>query len=458
MNEDFNPEYETDFGTGDVAEEVFIEEISEFELLDEEENLSESDEEMPDEEDFFTEDSVAEPIEYTPVEPVNEHKRMNKGLAVFAVIISLVIMLTGCCLAAYYAGRRGATILSGDKVQVDLAHRPTKKDAMTPSEVYEETEQSIVGIRTYNVNGEVSDASGVIYSEDGYIVTNDHIYKGIPSAKFKVYLCDGTEYNASYVAGDTVSDLAVLKIEGAKDLKPAVFGNSDEVVCGEDVVAIGRSDASSSSVISWGIISMTSRRVSSSTNYSVRLIQTDSAINPGNSGGALINLYGQVVGITCSKLEGTEYDRVGFAIPTTTMKRVVEQLIRDGKVTDRAKLGITYNEINSISAEINNLQNTGLLIASVSEDSDLYGKVKKGDMITHINGVTVTTADVVLDTLENSKAGDTVMLTVLFEDGSSLDFDVKLGANVGQSSYSQLKLDETKPQENNEDFNFPAGE
>ena len=454
MNEDFNREFETDFQEEEILENIVPEEVIETEGETEQEF---SQEEIR-ENDDFSESPAADKIEYTPVEPIEEHKPMNRGLAVFAVIISFVIVLTGACLAGYYAGRRGTTVLSGDKVKVDLASRPTEKGAMTPAQVYEKTEQSIVGIRAYNTSGAVSDASGVIYSEDGYVVTNDHIYVDVPSAKFKVYLYDGTEYNASFVAGDTVSDLAVLKIEGAKDLKVATFGNSDEVVCGEDVVAIGRSDASKSSVISWGIVSMTSRRVSSSSSYTSRLIQTDSAINPGNSGGALINLYGQVIGITCSKLEGSEYDRVGFAIPTTTMKRVVEQLIRDGKVTDRAKLGITYTEINSISAEINNLQNTGLYIASVSEDSDLFGKAEKGDIITHINGTAITTADVVLDALENCKAGDTVALTILFEDGSSLDFDVKLGANVGQSSYSQLKPDDTKPQENSEDFNFPAGE
>ncbi|MBR7071759.1 MAG: trypsin-like peptidase domain-containing protein [Clostridia bacterium] len=399
-------------------------------------------------------------VEYTPVEPIKEYKPMNRGLAIFAVILSLVILLTGSCLAGYFAGKRGNKHLIGQKVTVNLASRPTEKDAMTPAKVFEEVNPSIVGIQAYDTEGNVSGASGVIYSKDGYIVTNDHIYAKIASARFKVYFSNGTECDAAYVAGDNVSDLAVLKIETGEELTPAVFGNSDEIVAGEDVVAIGRTDALDGSSISSGIVSLTSRRVtSSSSSYSARMIQTDSAINPGNSGGALVNLYGQVIGITCSKLEGEVYDRIGFAIPTKTMKRVVEQLIQKGKVTDRAKLGITYNEINSITAEINNIKNTGLYVVSVSEDSDLYGKIEKGDLITHINGEPIHTANLVLDILEDCKAGDTVTLTIETAKSGELDFDVKLRANVGQSSYSTLTPDtKQESRENTEKFDFPAGE
>ncbi|MBP3705971.1 MAG: hypothetical protein J6J13_01810, partial [Clostridia bacterium] len=165
------------------------------------------------------------------------------------------------------------------------------------------------------------------------------------------------------------------------------------------------------------------------------LIQTDSAINPGSSGGALINMYGQIIGITASKLAGVQYDAVGFAIPTTTVKRVVEQLIKHSKVIDRAKLGITYKEVNSVTAQIENFSNIGLYIDSVAEDSDIYGKAHKNDLITHINGILITNDDIVLDIIEESYAGDIVKLTIVSSNGITNTYEVTLKANIGQSSY-----------------------
>lgn len=256
------------------------------------------------------------------------------------------------------------------------------------------------------------------------------------SPKFKIYTYDGKEYDAEYVAGDVISDLAVLKVKSAK-LEPAVFGNSDDLFHGEHVVAIGRpSDATDASSITGGIISAVSRRVQTTSNYSSRLIQTDSAINPGSSGGALVNMYGQVIGVTSSKLASVEYDAVGYAIPTVTMKRIAEELISEGKVVSRAKLGITYTAIDSVTAEINSYDYVGLYVASVTEDSDLYGKVNEGDVITHINGTAVTSDDVVLDIIEQSSAGDKISVTVVTESGQTKELEAVLKANTGESSYN----------------------
>ncbi len=289
-------------------------------------------------------------VDYTPVKPIEDYKPMSKGLKVFCVVIAAVLLLTGTCTAGYFFGRSSVkNSYIGNAVNVDLSAKPNNTDPNTPAQIYEIVNKSIVGIRVYNAAGEASDASGVIYSKDGYIVTNDHIYSEIGAPEFKVFMYDGTEYNATYVAGDSVSDLAVLKID-AKNLQAADFGNSNELINGESVVAMGRpNDATDFTSITGGMISLTKRRVKTTSSYTSRLIQTDSAINPGSSGGALVNMYGQVVGITSSKLAGVEYDAVGFAIPTTTMKRVVEQLISDGKVTDRAKLGITYTVIGEVT-------------------------------------------------------------------------------------------------------------
>lgn len=400
-------------------------------------------------------------VDYTPVNPVENYKPMSKGLKLFCLIMACVIVLTGTCAVGYFAGR-GSVNYVGKQVDVDLASKPKNTDQSTPAQIYNQMNESVVGIRIYSEAGNASDASGVIYTEDGYIITNDHIYSEIPSAKFKVYMYDGTEYDAVYVAGDTVSDLAVLKID-AKNLKPAHFGNSNELICGEEVVAIGRpSDATDNSSITSGIISLTKRRVKTTSSYTARLIQTDSAINPGSSGGALVNMYGQVVGITSSKLAGVEYDAIGYAIPTTTVKRIVEQLISNGKVTDRAKLGITYTEINSVTAEINKYSGTGLMVVSVSEDSDAYGEIGEGDLITHVNGQKITNDDIILDIIEDSKAGDTISLTVLTKDGDTEEIEVQLKANVSDSSYSTASDNGSQFSSENGSsngiFNFPQGD
>lgn len=412
-------------------------------------------------------DPVWNKVEYSPVGSIEDYKPMGKGLKIFCLIMAAVMLLTATTAAGYFMGRSSVSKgYIGSKVDVDLAARPKDTDQSTPAQVYEALNESVVGIRIYNEAGEVSDASGVIYSKDGYIVTNDHIYSDIGAPKFKVFTYDGTEYDAVYVAGDTVSDLAVLKIENGKNFKVAEFGDSEQLINGEEVVAIGRpSDATDNSSITSGIISLTRRRVKTTSSYTASLIQTDSAINPGSSGGALVNMYGQVIGITSSKLAGVEYDAIGFAIPTKTMKRVVEQLIENGKVTDRAKLGITYTEVNSVTAEIERYAAVGLLVVSVGEDSDIYGKVGEGDMITHMNGIEITNDDIVLDIIEDCKAGDTVMLTVMHANESIVDYEVKLRANISESSYSNVISERKNPTESDSSsdssggiFDFPNGE
>ncbi|MBE6732589.1 MAG: trypsin-like serine protease [Ruminococcaceae bacterium] len=412
--------------------------------------------------DMFTAPAVSpqtatwQTVDYSPITD-DDKGQSKKGIRVFCLILAVVIVVSGCLFGGYYIGKNSVTG-TGGTVDVVLDSKPKDTDEYTAAQVYDAVNQSVVGIRVYNTAGEVSDASGVVYSKDGYIVTNDHIYSEIAAPKFKIYMYDGTEYDAKYVAGDSISDLAVLKID-AKELKVAEFGDSREVVFGESVVAIGRpSDATAASSISKGIISSVSRRMTTTSSYSTNFIQTDSAINPGSSGGALVNMYGQVIGITSSKLAGVNYDAVGFAIPTVTMKRVVEQLISDGSVKDRAKLGISYTEINSVTAEISGKSTVGLLIAEVTEDSDLYGKVTAGSVITHIGGKKITNDDIVLDTLESLKAGDKVTLTVVNQNGVSKDYTVTLKANVGQSSYSDILKDKDDSSSSGGTFDFPYGE
>ncbi len=401
-------------------------------------------------------------INYTPVNPIGDYKPMNKGLKIFAAVMAAVILLTGASATGYFLGKSKSNPTLRGNVKIDLAAKPADTDEMTAAQVYDKVNASVVGITVYNTAGNSAQASGVFYSEDGYIVTNDHIYSEVGAPKFKVYTSDGKQYDAKYVSGDKISDLAILKIDGT-GFEAAEFGDSEQLVYGESVVAIGRpSDATEASSITKGIISSVARRIKTTTSYSAKLIQTDSAINPGSSGGALVNMYGQVIGITSSKLAGVVYDAVGYAIPTKTMKRICSELIKDGKVVSRAKLGITYTAINSVTAEISGYNNVGLYVASVSEDSDLYGKVSEGDTITRINDIEVTNDDVVLDIIDNCSAGDKITVTVITKAGAEKSFHAVLKANIGESSYStEINSDNTSSDNSSSSggtFNFPFGQ
>lgn len=401
-------------------------------------------------------DTVYNPITVGEVLPEKNDKKSSLGLKVFAFIMVMVIAVSTACVTGYFFGRKQTP--NKPKVNVNLASKPADTDEMTAAQVYDEVSDCIVGIIVYNDLGAASYASGVIYTEDGYIVTNDHIYSSIAAPKFKIYTQDGKEYDAVYVAGDTVSDLAVLKID-AKGFKAATFGNSDEIIYGENVVAIGCPDEPTDKAsITRGIVSAVDRRVQTTSSYSARLIQTDSPINPGSSGGALVNMYGQVVGITSAKLVAEDLEAVGYAIPTTTMKYIVEELIKEGKVISRAKLGISYYAVDSISVELGKYKYVGLLVDTVSKDSDLYGKLKKGDTIIQINDVEIVDDAVVLNLIEQCRAGDQITVTFITESGESKTLKATLRANVSESSYqSDINRLPQNP-ESNKDFNFPEGE
>ena len=401
------------------------------------------------------------PVPYNPVivekiVPEKDGKKSTLGLKVFAVFMAVIIIASVACFTGYYIGSSKNGFKP--KVNVNLASKPADTDEMTAAQVYDRVSDSVVGIIVYNDLGAAGAASGVIYTEDGYIVTNDHIYSSIPAAKFKVYTQDGREYNATYVAGDVISDLAVLKID-ADGFKAATFGNSDEIIYGENVVAIGRPDEPTKKAsITRGIVSATDCRVNITSNYSARFIQTDSPINPGSSGGALVNMYGQVIGITSAKLITNAHESVGYAIPTTTMKFIVEELIKEGKVVSRAKLGITYNTVTNIVAELGGYKYVGLLVREVSEDCDLYGKLKAGDTIVRINDIDVVDDSIVLDIIEQCRAGDTISVTFINKDGETKTLDAVLRANVGESSYqTELNINSSYT-DGNKDFYFPEGE
>ena len=294
-----------------------------------------------------------------------------------------------------------------------------------------------------------SEGSGVLMLEDGgktYIMTCAHVISG--GSSFTVTLNDGTEYDASMVAYDSQTDIGVLSIN-ATGLKIATFANSDSVAVGEQVVAIGcPGGIEFMNSVTSGYVSAIDRPVSSKIGYDNKCIQTDAAINPGNSGGALFNMQGQVIGINSSKIASTEYEGMGFAVPSNTAVSTANSLIKSGYVEGRAKLGITYNNISSYSnasAILSALSEKGykdangtMVIGEVSSDSDLANKdIKQYDMIVAVNGNTMTDTDVMTSVLSDSKPGDTIKLTIArIENNQIKTFDVecKLVESKGSSN------------------------
>lgn len=372
-------------------------------------------------------DTVAKPVEHTS----------NTGVKVFFSMIAVVVALIIAVSAGYVLGSNQSnagnnkTYGSTSTVGKDEANHQYNITA-----VYNNVNPSVVGISVYTNKTLMGYASGVVYTEDGYIVTNDHIYAEVASPKFLVTLYDGSIYDAEFIAGDTRSDLAVLKIN-ATGLKKATFGNYSEVISGEEVITIGYpTGVSSQSVLTSGTVSSPAVRFTGSSSYSTRMIQTDAPINPGNSGGALVNMYSQVIGIPSVKLAGTSYDNVGYAIPSDTVIKVADSLIKHGYVEGRGRLGITYTEINSVMAKISGSP-TGLKIASISDDSDLYGKgINVNDVITHINNVEITCSDVALDIIESTAPGVPLNFTVYHENTkTSGSVYASLLPDQGNSSY-----------------------
>lgn len=393
----------------------------------------------PYDEPDFTVITDYKPIEYAPTHAEN---KVSTGIKVFTVIMAAVVLITGSCVGGYLLGlHKYSKSYSKDNLAgLNLASKPPETDELTAAQVYEQVNKSVVGITAYGSDGAQSVASGVVFSEDGYIITNDHIYDEIAGAKFIVKTYNGEEFSASFVAGDIRSDLAVLKVD-AKGFVPAVFGNDRELVIGENVVAIGRPNNIEENSITEGIISLKERRVSTTSSYSMKMIQTSTPINPGNSGGALVNMYGQVIGITSSKISGEEYEGIGFAIPSGITKFIVESLIKNGYVADRARLGVSYQVINKVTMAVKKYPSTGILIVSVNNDSDLYGKVNVGDIITQVNGIDITSDGVILDQIEGAKPGDTLTFTVYTASGSYKTVQGKLLPDTGSSSYVKALIE-----------------
>ena len=255
---------------------------------------------------------------------------------------------------------------------------------------------------------DAGEGSGIIATSDGYIITNAHVVEGADS--LKVVLYDGSTYEAELIGSDSVTDLAVIKIEAA-NLVPATFGSSSDLQVADQVMAVGNPGGLQlSSSVTVGYVSALDRPVTSEDGYTMNCIQTDAAINPGNSGGALVNKYGQVVGINSSKIAATGYEGLGFAIPIDDAQPVISSLKEYGYVRDRAVLGITGQYIDSMTARFYGFPTSGMYVASITNSSVSAAGITQGCMITKIDDVTVNSQTAITSYLTQKKPGDTVTL------------------------------------------------
>ena len=283
--------------------------------------------------------------------------------------------------------------------------------------------------------------SGVIVSEDGYIVTNNHVIDR--AQEVTVTLNDNREYAAEVIGVDPTTDLAVLKIN-AEGLPRITFANSDDVRLGEWVLAVGNPFNLTSSVTA-GIISAKGRNINIIDNSSAieAFIQTDAAVNPGNSGGALVNTSGELIGInTAISSRSGSYEGYSFAIPSNIVRKILDDIVRYG-VVQRAYLGVSINDITpKLKTDFDIEATQGVYIAGISpEGAAKKAGIKKGDVIIEANGRDVTKSSELLEVIGSKRPGDKISVTVL-RDGKQKNFNVLLRNRAGTTDV--LKADEVE--------------
>ena len=287
-----------------------------------------------------------------------------------------------------------------------------------------------------------SEGSGVIYKKDdkdAYLVTNTHVING--ASKVDIRLADGTTVPGEIVGSDTFSDIAVVKISSEKVTTVAEFGDSSQLSVGETAIAIGSPLGSEyANTVTQGIISSLNRNVSLKSEdgqaISTKAIQTDTAINPGNSGGPLVNIQGQVIGITSSKIAsngGTSVEGLGFAIPSNDAQNIIKQLESDGKVT-RPALGIQMVNLSNVGAsDLRKLNipsglTSGVVVRSVQNNMPANGHLQKYDVITKVDDKEIASSTDLQHALYNHAIGDTIKVTY-YRNGKEETTSIKLDKN-----------------------------
>ena len=368
-------------------------------------------------------------------------KKKSKGGKIFAVVAgALAVFLVAALAGIAMGGNDTKTELpeptTGDgannveefvtNASPVTGNEVNSEGEMNPKNIFKKVLESSVGILVYEKTSKAlaSEGSGVLFqeSEDGrytYIVTCAHVING-SSSYIRVQLHDGKEYDAEVVGFDVRTDIGVIRVEKT-GFTLAEIGDSSKIEVGDPIYAIGNpGGVEFANSFTNGMVSALDRPVSSSsTGYTTECIQHTAAINPGNSGGALVNAFGQIIGINSMKIVDDEYEGMGFAVPSSVFVEIVNEIMKNGYVSNRPKLGITYVPASEYSSygmyvAIKGLPTGSIVIYEITNDSALVGtKVKAGDMITAVNGIGLETASFLSEYIENLKVGDEITLSIV---------------------------------------------
>ncbi len=386
-----------------------------------------------------------------PNENNNGNKKKN-GTKVFAVIASVLCVFLFVALIAVVAGDKKPSVSPEENTTGSIsenvpefetsasaeAGNVSNNGEMTPKSIFQKVLPSSVGILVYDKSKTLaSEGTGVLFSEstDGvytYIVTCAHVING-SSGVITVQLFDSSKYEAEIVGYDTRTDIGVLRIK-ASGLKLAEVGDSTKISVGDSIYAIGNpGGVEFANSFTDGMVSALDRPVNSSeTGYTTECIQHTAAINPGNSGGALVNSFGQVIGINSMKIVADDYEGMGFSVPSSVFVDIVNEILKNGYVSNRPKLGITYVAASEYSTygmfvAIKGLPSGSIVIYSISDDSSFAGTdVKEGDMIVAVNGKGLESPSYLSEVIEEASVGDKLILSLvrIYDDYSFDEFDV----------------------------------
>ncbi len=389
-----------------------------------------------------------------PQNPAPAPKKKKNGGKIFIVVAAvLFIFIIIGIIASLFGGKGEKEVNEGGEEETSASlnveeftsnktpasdTHVSEQGALAPKEIYEKVKESSVGVLVYDSSKSLSsEGTGVIMTEDKdgkytYIITCAHVISD-KNVSIMVQLFSGKDYAAQVVGFDAKTDIGVLRIEES-GLRAAEYGDSSKLNVGDTVYAIGNPGGTEfANSFTNGMISAIDRPVSSSsTGYTMECIQHTAAINPGNSGGALVNEFGQVIGINSMKIIADEYEGMGFAVPSSVFIDIVNEIITNGYVSNRPKIGITYvaastQQSYAMYVAIKGLPSGSIIVYSISEDSDLANTdVQKGDLIVAVNGKGLDDASDLSEVIEHSKVGDTIKLSIvrINNDYTAKEFDV----------------------------------